>query len=320
MALTMGMRSAGALGTVGSVRAREPDRSGYAVRAGVRLHYEVFGDGPTTVVLLPAWSIVHSRQWKLQVPYLARYFRVLTYDPRGNGGSDRPAGSVAYGDDELVADAAAVMDEAGVDSAVVVGLSMGGRVLLRLAAERRERVLGALFVAPFLALEDHPPSTAFDRVLGTYDGWDRWNSNYWRQDLPGFSRWFFDEVFPEPHSTRQVDHSVEWALETDAETLIATQAPDRPQMTAAGTLHDAERVACPSLVVHGTDDRIVPIADGRTLADLLHCPFEEVVGGGHCVQARHPVWFNHRLHRFVEEVTSCAPVNPTSKVSSTATA
>jgi pimeloyl-ACP methyl ester carboxylesterase len=303
MALTMGMRSAGARGTVSPVRAREPDRSGYAVRAGVRLHYEVFGDGPTTVLLLPAWSIVHSHQWKLQVPYLARYFRVLTYDPRGNGGSDRPAGSAAYGDDELVADAVAVMDAAGVDSAVVVGLSMGGRVLLRLAAGHHERVLGALFVAPTVVLEDHPPPADPDRVLDTYDGWDKWNSHYWRQDLSGFARFFFGEAFPEPHSTRQVDHSVEWALETDAETLIATKAPDRPHMTAGETRQAAGRVACPSLVVHGTHDRIVPIADGRTLAELLDCPFEEVVGGGHCVQARHPVWFNHRLHHFVEEVT-----------------
>jgi pimeloyl-ACP methyl ester carboxylesterase len=289
------------------------------VRAGVRLHYEVFGDGPVTVVLLPAWSIVHSRLWKLQVPYLARYFRVLTYDPRGNGGSDRPAGSAAYGDGELVADAVAVMDEAGVDSAVVVGLSMGGRVLLSLAAEHHERVLGAVFVAPTVSLKDRPPSTAFDRVLDTYEGWDRWNSNYMRQDLPGFARFFFGEVFPEPHSTRQVDHSVEWALETDAETLIATRASDRPQLTAGEMRRAAERVDCPSLVVHGTHDRIVPIADGRALAELLDCPFEEVVGGGHCVQARHPVWFNLRLLRFIEEVTSCAPANPTSQVSSTAT-
>lgn len=59
------LRSAGARGTVGPVRAREPDRSGYAVRSGVRLYYEVFGAGPVTVLLLPTWAIVHSRTWKL---------------------------------------------------------------------------------------------------------------------------------------------------------------------------------------------------------------------------------------------------------------
>ena len=72
-----------------AVRAREPDRAATpcgrraAVLRGLRV-------GPTTVLLLPAWAIVHSRMWKLQVPYLARHFRVITYDPRGNGRSDRP--------------------------------------------------------------------------------------------------------------------------------------------------------------------------------------------------------------------------------------
>src|SRR5256885_10465253 len=60
-ALTGALTAASARGTVGPVRAREPDRSGYAVRSGVRLYYEVFGTGATTVLLLPAWAIVHSR-------------------------------------------------------------------------------------------------------------------------------------------------------------------------------------------------------------------------------------------------------------------
>ena len=78
-----------------SSRAREPDLSGFAERDGVRIGYEVF-DGPlggaadTTVLLMPAWSIVHSRFWKAQVGYLARHYRVVTFDGRGSGRSDRP--------------------------------------------------------------------------------------------------------------------------------------------------------------------------------------------------------------------------------------
>jgi pimeloyl-ACP methyl ester carboxylesterase len=302
------MRSAGARGRVFPVRAREPERCGYAVRSGVRLYYEVFGEGPTTVVLLPAWSIVHSRLWKLQVPHLARRHRVVVFDPRGNGRSDRPAGSAAYGDAELVADAVAVLDAAGVDTAVVVGLSHGARTLLSLAAEHPQRVLGAVFVAPSVVLRDRPPSTDFDRVLDTYDGWDKWNSNYWRQDHAGFARFFFDEVFPEPHSTRSVEESVDWALESDPETLVSTMAVDRPHMTAEDTRRFAAGVACPCLVVHGTDDRIIPLARGQELAALLDCPIEVVVGGGHCVHARHPVWFNVMLSRFADRVVTGAGV------------
>jgi pimeloyl-ACP methyl ester carboxylesterase len=54
------------------MRAREPDAEGYVDRAGVKLHYEVFGDGAPTL-LLPAWTIVQARFWKAQVPYLARH-------------------------------------------------------------------------------------------------------------------------------------------------------------------------------------------------------------------------------------------------------
>ena len=55
----------------------------------MKLHYEVYGSGEPTVLLLPTWSIIHSRHWKMQIPYLARHCRVVTFDGRGNGRSDR---------------------------------------------------------------------------------------------------------------------------------------------------------------------------------------------------------------------------------------
>ena len=72
------------------MRARQPDSTGYVVNDGVRVYYEVHGSGTATILLMPSWAITQSRMWKMQVPYLARHFRVLTYDPRGNGRSDRP--------------------------------------------------------------------------------------------------------------------------------------------------------------------------------------------------------------------------------------
>jgi hypothetical protein len=68
----------------------------------------VSGSGEPTVFLLPTWSIIHSRHWKMQIPYLARHCRVLTFDGRGNGRSDRPM--TGYGEEEFAADALAVMD------------------------------------------------------------------------------------------------------------------------------------------------------------------------------------------------------------------
>ena len=84
-------------------RARYPDESGYVERDGVRVFFEVYGTGPRTVLLLPTWSIIHSRQWKGQIPYLARHFRVVTFDGRGNGRSDRPSEPAAYDEREFAA-------------------------------------------------------------------------------------------------------------------------------------------------------------------------------------------------------------------------
>ena len=75
------------------MRARQPDYEGHVEREGVEVFYEVFGDGEPTILLLPAWSVVHSRIWKMQIPFLARHYRVVTFDGRGNGRSARPSGA-----------------------------------------------------------------------------------------------------------------------------------------------------------------------------------------------------------------------------------
>ena len=72
------------------MRARYPDVEGFVERDGVRVAYEVYGEGEPTILFVPTWHIIHSRFWKLQIPYLARHGRVVTFDPRGNGRSDRP--------------------------------------------------------------------------------------------------------------------------------------------------------------------------------------------------------------------------------------
>ena len=116
-------------------RARYPDEEGYVERDGVRIFYEVYGSGEPTVLLLPTWSIIHSRHWKAQIPYLARHARVVTFDGRGNGRSDRPDTVEAYAEREFAADALAVMDATGTERAVIVGLSAGA--LLGHPARRR---------------------------------------------------------------------------------------------------------------------------------------------------------------------------------------
>jgi len=169
-------------------------------------------------------------------------------------------------------------------------------------------LLLAIPVGAAVELHDrpNPVATRFEEERESYEGWGRWNAHHWAQDQAGFAEFFFGQVFPEPYSTRQVEEAVGFAMETDAETLVATQSPKRRVLGPAEARAAAARVRCPALVLHGDDDRIAPLSDGVALARGIGCPIEVVAGGGHGVQARHPVWFNTRLLRFVEEVAAGA--------------
>src|SRR3954451_10549857 len=111
------------------MKARQPDHTGVVRRDGVSIAWQVYGesgaDGDVPVLLLPTWGIVPAAVWKLQVPFLARRTRVVTFDPRGNGGSDRPTDPGAYHREELTRDALDVLDATGSGRVVVVALSAG---------------------------------------------------------------------------------------------------------------------------------------------------------------------------------------------------
>ena len=184
------------------MRACVPESDGYAERDGVKVFYEVFGSGEPTVLLLPTWSIVHSRVWKMQVPYLARHARVVTFDGRGNGRSDRPSGAVAYAETEFAADAVAVMDATGTERAIIVGESAGAERGLILAAGHPHRVAGAVFICPATPMGGILPQRQiiqwFNEVLPHDESWAKYNRHYWMRDYRGFLQFFFENVFTEP--------------------------------------------------------------------------------------------------------------------------
>jgi len=278
-------------------RARYPDESGYVERDGVSLHYEVYGSGEPTVLLLPTWSIVHSRHWKMQIPYLARHCRVLSFDGRGNGRSDRP--SSGYDESAFAADALAVMDATATERAVLVSLSLGAQRALLLAANEPERIEAAVFICPAVPLGKPPDARVYpwNEELDTDEGWAKYNRHYWLKDYRGFLEFFFSQMFTEPHSTKPIEDCVGWGLETDAETLIATQLGDSLDSDTAREL--AGRLRCPVLVIQGSEDAITGPGRGVALAEATGGDLVMLEGSGHGPHVRDPVKVNLLLRELV---------------------
>ncbi len=296
-----------------SSRAREPDLSGFAERDGVRIGYEVF-DGPlggaadTTVLLMPSWSIVHSRLWKAQVGYLARHYRVVTFDGRGCGRSDRPEGAAAYTDEQFADDAVAVMDATGTREAVLVGLSCGATFSVHVAAEHPERVLGICAIAPACGFRlglPHRGKVAWDEQSTDTEGWAKYNKHYWLEgDYEDFLAFFFAHMFNEPHSTKQIEDAISWGMEIAPQTLSDTTAGRLGLEGAVCTPLEpvCARVKCPVLVIHGTADAIRPHQIAERMAELTGGSLVLLEGVGHGPTSRHPVRLNLMIREFVDSL------------------
>jgi pimeloyl-ACP methyl ester carboxylesterase/predicted glycosyltransferase len=271
-------------------RARYPDEEGYVERDGVQIYWERYGEGERTVTFLPTWHIIHSRSWKAQVPYLARQFRVVIFDPRGNGKSDRP--QTGYAVEDYYRDALAVLDAARVERTVVVGFSDGTYPAVMLAALAPELVESVVLIGG--QSEEETPAE-FWHSRQRYEGWDKYNAVYWLEHYEEFLWWFFAQVCSEPHSTKQIEDSVGWGLETTADVLVANE---REFDRRIGPL--LARVRCPVLVIHGTEDAVAEPEHGISLAQELGAPIVLLEGSGHGPQMRDPVKVNGLLREFVE--------------------
>jgi pimeloyl-ACP methyl ester carboxylesterase/predicted glycosyltransferase len=298
-------------------RARYPDEEGFIERDGVRVFWESYGEGDQTVLFLPTWTLVHSRVWKAQIPYFARHFRVVTFDPRGNGRSDRPTTPSAYDETEFAQDAIDVMDACGVDRAICVTLSTGAQRGMLLAADHPERVSGIVFIGAFapVAKDGTVRLRARSALLAmkhspTRRGFAKYNRAYWTSGGYGdFVQWWAEKMLPEPHSTKQIEDAVAWSHDTDGETVaLSVQGALATDLTRADQAALARRIECPVLVIHGTEDTITPYADGKALARITGGRLKTMEGVGHLPHARKPVEANLAIREFVEAVP---PRDPT---------
>lgn len=284
------------------MRALEPVQSGCLKLVGFEIGYEVFGTpAGRTVLLLAPWQIVHSRIWKMQIPFLARHFRVITFDPPGNGGGERTLDPAAYAYDRTVEQVVGLLDHLGVTAADVLGLSRSCVHALLLAARYPERVGRLVLIGSRAGASGWPPpdDPGFWEPREGYAGWEKYNAHYWRAHYTAWLSFFFGQVFSEPHSTKGFDDACAWGMETTPEILIRTVARSiYPAQSIASVL---ERVRGPVLLIHGDDDRICPIANSQSLAAAR--PDWELVtlaGCGHLPNVRDPVRVNLLIKGFLD--------------------
>jgi len=279
-----------------------PTESGFVERDSVRLFYEVYGDGPETMVFVPPWSIADSRVYKAQLPYFSERYRCITYDARGSGKSDRPEDVAAYSLDNLIADALTVIDGTGVRQAIIVGLSFGGFVTSVLAAYHPDRVKAAVLIGTVASVGPAYPYLAqrhFYAERERFEGWHKYNRHYWLQNYPDFAAYFISQMYPEPHSTKQIEDGIAWASDTTGEVLIKTV---EARSTAPGfDVGEAmyRKIGCPVLVIHGDDDQLQPHARGKAVAELIGAEFV-TVAGGHNPLGRTPAKCNTLILDFLD--------------------
>ena len=287
------------------MRARLPDLSGFAMsRDRLRIYYEVFGSGDRTLVLIPNNPISHSRMWKAQVHYLARHFRVVAYDGIGNGMSDHPTPTRGWTWSHMANECLAVMDATNTDSAILVGLCDGVWPAIQLAASDPDRVLGIFAMAPGVPMLTPPiPVRAaalatFEKELDHYEGWSKYNRHYIERDFRGFMQFWFEEMFPEPHSTKQIEDTVAYALDGRIETFLLDETGPRVAENLEETEALLRQVRCPIVVVQGDDDRCQPFDRGARTAELTGARHVVLPGSGHIPSARRPVKVNELITEF----------------------
>ncbi len=285
------------------MRAKLPNTTLNLDRDGVSLHCEIFGDGPETILFLPTWMFIHSRGYKAQIPYFSDHFRCITWDPRGNGKSDRPTDPSLFGQGQYVADALAVMDATNTSRAILFGYSQSGPTCAILAAYHPDRVKAVVTVGthtPLVARHAHNTEDRYNSDLGGQapQGWEKYNRGYWEENFPDFADFFSEQLFVEPHSTKQREDVRSWSEGTNGEILAASMsAPYAGQYELDEAAY--KRIACPMLVVHGRLDPIAPVAASEKISELTGCELVIFEEAGHAPHARYPARLNTIMRDFL---------------------
>lgn len=264
----------------------------------VKLHIEATGpDAGRPVILIHGWPL-SGKAWAHQVPALAEAgFRVITYDRRGFGQSEKPASGFDY--DTLAQDLADLMESHDLRDASLVGFSTGGGEVARYIANHGESrlrsVVFASAVPPFLMKSDDNPEGPLteDAAQEMEDGL--------RADRDAFFDQFTRDFFSADGALKVSEDERQKAI---ALCKQSDQAAALGCMEAFGTTdfrEDLKKVSLPTLVLHGDSDGIVPFegSGARTKAAIHGSQLALIEGGPHGVNVSHAEAFNAALIGFL---------------------
>ncbi|MFJ9899955.1 alpha/beta fold hydrolase [Streptomyces sp. NPDC091280] len=264
--------------------------------APIELYYEDHGTGQP-VVLIHGYPL-DGHSWERQVPHLLEAgHRVITYDRRGFGRSSQP--TTGYDYDTFAADLDKVIEELDLTDAVLVGFSMGtGEVGRYLGTYGSGRIAKAAFLAslePFLLKTDDNatgvPQEVFDGISAavTKDRYAYFSAFY--QDF-----YNLDETLGSRISEEALRNSWNVAAGSSAHASVACVPTWITDFRA-----DVAKIDVPSLIVHGTGDRILPIdSTGRPFHALLpSAEYVEIEGAPHGLLWTHAEEVNTALLAFL---------------------
>jgi len=260
---------------------------------GIRIRYDVFGRRHGAPVLMIQGLGADSRGWFAQRAAFALRYRVITFDNRGVGRSGKPVGPYDLG--QMAADAIAVLDAAGCESAHVMGASMGGVIAQILGVLYPQRVRSLVLAC-----------TACRHLPWRRELLEDWASTAQAQGMRVFAnrsmRWLVG-----PRSLRRF-----WPA-FGALTPLAMSAPTHSfvaQVNAILDMDDSLRellhtVAVPTLVLVGSQDILTPQADAEEIAELIpDAELAVVQGGAHGFMVENFPAFNRLVLEFLERVTA----------------
>lgn len=258
---------------------------------GINIYYEVHGEGPNLALIegtgYDLWM------WYRQLPEFSRHFRVLVYDNRGVGRSDKPAGP--YSHSENAADLAGLLDHLGWDRTHVLGVSMGGFIAQEFALGYPNRLDKLVLVATAFGGPNMVPVPVEAIRAMTPDPTLSPEAKI-RQAMPHA---FSDPSWVETHAD-EFDQMVAWRL----------QYPPTPESALAqimaGTTFNTEsrlgEIRAPTLIISGTEDKVVPPGNATLLADRIpHARVDLIPGAGHLVTIEAADQFNRDVISFLEE-------------------